>query len=632
MTEHGATLFLGANFVSHDAAVFGICEGEVFAISEERFTRFKHDSVWPLEAIRALHGHFAAKGVTIGRIVCGVPMKAARGRTVKDVSVLTRFVRKVVGGCYLGDFMAREQRLWRGGRRFATLVWGFLGGTVSFREMRDWLKARHAERPLEEWVRAYVTADLEGIPVETHFLDHHDCHALSAFVAAGFEKSLVVTMDGWGDGAFTKAYICDATGLHLIAESRAITADPSKYGLPDDALRSGIFNEMSVGHAYSIITWLLGFVPAADEGKVEALAAYAKPDPALLERFHTTARLAGNSIIIEPIRFADVFHSPAAHAVLRSMQREVLSATIQRFIEDIYLGLVANLVNEFGLRQVCLAGGVAANVILNLKLFETLDLDIYVAPAMADDGIAMGAAVSVAWRAGHFQELSHLFSTALAMPYYGTQHSREQTLVTLESGHGLPVRWEWLGDNWPEHCANLICGKQQIGALFHGRCEYGPRALGNRSIVADLRNPENTKRINLLVKKRPGFQPFCPSMLDEEMGRLFEKAYLNRHMTCAFRMRPEHASEIPCAVHVDNTARVQFVSPGSNRDFHRLLKEVKRLTGYGGVINTSFNKHGRTICESPLDALTDFVDCNIDFLMLNGYLVTRTGDGLSETV
>lgn len=623
MNEKMSTLFLGANFVSHDASVFGFCDGEIFAISEERFTRFKHDSVWPVNSLKALHDHFSRSGKKIGTVVCGVPMQSFENKLSINNPVSYNFLRKVIGGRYLKDYVERKRELRKTSRRLHLLLRQLTNGKISVLETWQWIISRTYKKPLKWWVHKYLSETFDKADVIVKFFDHHECHAISSFGVSGFSEALVITMDGWGDGVFTKVYRGSESGLQLLSQSNTIKIDTTTYDLPDEVRRAGIFNELSVGHAYSIITWLLGFTPCSDEGKVEALAAYGKPDDGLLSQFHSTAKVDGDRIVIDPSRFVAVFHNPESHKQLRMLPRESVSATIQRFLEDIYLALVKKVTEQYQLRQVCLAGGVAANVILNMKMFHDLGLNIFVVPAMADDGTSMGAAFLAALDQRSGVDFRELDAGMNEMPYYGTAYDLAQTQATLESAHGLPLKWEWVGDAWPELCARRICERQEIGALFYGRCEYGPRALGNRSIIASLQDPENTKRINLLVKNRPGFQPFCPSFLDEEINRLFDKAYLNKHMTCAFRMKSEHVSSIPCAVHIDHTARVQFVTANTNPDFYRLLKEVKRLSGYGGVLNTSFNKHGRTICESPFDALIDFVDCNIDFLMLNGFLVTR---------
>jgi carbamoyltransferase len=163
--------------------------------------------------------------------------------------------------------------------------------------------------------------------------------------------------------------------------------------------------------------------------------------------------------------------------------------------------------------------------------------------------------------------------------------------------------------------------EKKIGALVMGKAEFGPRSLGNRSIIAVTDDDQVQKFINSNIKKRPSFQPFCPSILYEEKDRLFETSYFNKHMTCAFKMKEEHIGKIPASVHVDGTARVQFVNEEVNPHFYKLLKLIKKKTGYGVLINTSYNLHGRTIVRTANDALTDFIDCNLDFLVLGNYLV-----------
>ena len=622
MHDISKTLYIGANFVSHDASVFGICDGTIFAISEERFTRFKHDFIWPIRSLDELRKHLVAENVYFNRIVCGVPMKSFEEQLVIDSPVYWRFMRKLIGGCYLKDYSSRYEVVKQNSDFFVHLVKALYNGDITPLETIKWIRARIFKHPLKDWVNEYLRKVFGNQTIEVRFYDHHDCHALSAFAMSGFHESLVITMDGWGDGCFSKTYIAGQNGIRLLNESCATKVDASTYDIPDNVRRTGIFSELSVGHAYSIITWLLGFTPNADEGKVEALAAYAKADKVLLAQFHSTVSVNGEKIVINPQRFIEVFHNKISHARIINMPRESVSATMQRFLEEVYLRLVRNSSEKHQIRQVCLAGGVTANVILNMKIFDELGLKVFVVPAMADDGTSMGAAFQALG-----DEVPKYNFTALdntnSMPYYGTAYSPEDTQAVLESNHNLPIQWQWLGDEWQQHCAERICVRQEIGALFQGRCEFGPRALGNRSIVASLQNSENTSKINRLVKNRPNFQPFCPSFLAEERKRLFDNAYLNKHMTCAFRMKEKYVALLPCAVHVDNTARVQFVSATDNSSFHSLLLEVKKLSTYGGLLNTSFNKHGRTICENPFHAITDFVDCGIDFLFINGFLVTR---------
>jgi carbamoyltransferase len=207
------------------------------------------------------------------------------------------------------------------------------------------------------------------------------------------------------------------------------------------------------------------------------------------------------------------------------------------------------------------------------------------------------------------------------MPYYGTSYSRAEVRAALAAAAD-DICFDDFEHTWPEETAARI-HSGQVGAVFQGRMEWGPRALGNRSILVDPTNPDAKEIVNGRVKRRPFYQPVCPAMLVEEIDRLFEHAYINPHMTAAFRMRPQFQSHLPGAVHVDGTARVQFVSPSDNPALFRVLTRLKALSGFGVVLNTSFNMHGRTIVESPLQALRDFLDMDLDFLAIEGYLVTR---------
>jgi carbamoyltransferase len=239
---------------------------------------------------------------------------------------------------------------------------------------------------------------------------------------------------------------------------------------------------------------------------------------------------------------------------------------------------------------------------------------------MGDDGAAFGSC-ALALRALGVTGNDMAFLRDLALPYYGNQNSREEVERALAASYEQ-ITFEHQGDNWPEATAELLA-EGQIGAVFEGRMEWGPRALGNRSILANPCLSETRERLNKVVKKRPLFQPFCPAILIEERERLFERAYNNQHMTCAFRLRKELRLQLPGAIHIDGTARVQFVSANDNPHFHRLLYEFKRLSGFGVIINTSFNLHGRPIVNTPEDAICDFLASEMDFLLLEGYLVRR---------
>lgn len=620
------TLYLGANFISHDASIFGIIDNEFFAISEERFTRYKHDAIWPIESLKALQKFILTKNFKVHKIICTIPTEIQSDVCIVDRYSNESFIRKIINAPFLGEYLEREKSLTNRLSWFWLILKNLAKKNISVYEIFIWIRTRMVKRTLKYWVLHHISKIFDGVEIEVRYLDHHMAHALSASLISGFAESIVLTMDGYGDGAFTKAYVFKNNRLSLISESRSITVDTTCYEIPNELRRLGIFDELSVGHAYSIITWLSGFRPCADEGKVEALAAFGDVDNQLLSCMHLTAKVRDFNIEIIGDEYLKLFHLPDSHAKLKKIPKENLAATMQQFLEDIYLKLIDNLITSYGIDAISLSGGVAANVILNMKIFKYFDAKTFITPAMGDDGIAMGAAFSgiIQDESDYLNNISKINKKKNGMPYYGTEYSKSDVEKILNSTHGLPIAWEWVGSSWPKICADLVAHKNEIGAIFNGRCEFGPRALGNRSIIADLRDPKNTKRLNLLVKSRPGFQPFCPAFMQEELKVLFEGGYENLHMTSAFKMKAEYIELLPCAVHVDGTARVQFVTNESNFYLYQMLVEIKKISGYGGVINTSFNKHGRTICESPMDAIVDFLDCGIDFLIMEGYLIRRS--------
>jgi carbamoyltransferase len=246
--------------------------------------------------------------------------------------------------------------------------------------------------------------------------------------------------------------------------------------------------------------------------------------------------------------------------------------------------------------------------------------NIHIVPAMGDDGSSEGACYLAMIEEGMIDELKEIKKN-YNMPYFGSSYTKEEVREVLDKNRDK-IKYKELGDDWYKVVAKMLV-EGKIGALFRGRMEWGPRALGNRSIIARVNDPDIQKKMNKEIKRRPEFQPFCPSILIDEKDRLFEKTYNNKHMTIAFQMKDEHIKNIPSAVHIDGTARVQFVSKEDNEGYYNLIKEVKNLTSYGVIINTSFNKHGRTIVESPQDAITDFLDTDMDYLFIEGFLVER---------
>ena len=631
MKEH--ELVIGVNYLNHDSAVFAIdvCNRRVFGMSTERITRYKHDTLPPIPVIKELIREFALEPSAIQRVTIATPLLCQLGGNFeRELFTTTLLLREALNVKYLHEVVHELERYAHlkhisklkllmtspAGRKLLMLQSHITNGKLT---------------SFESMIATEVKRLFPSAVIDVCGFDHHLAHATSAHILSGFRDPLNITLDGWGDGVFSKAFVRDGSRMKEISASKAISVRSTeerqrlKGQVPSHVLSTGIFSDLSLGHFYSIITWLLGFEPVSDEGKLEALAAYGTAENEFLMELRKTVWLDEDHacLVVSPRDALNLyFDIPKLQGYVSRLGKEAVAAATQKFLEERSLELIRCLLERWPRSSLVLSGGCVANVILNMKIYETLCEKIFIVPAMGDDGIALGACVlALAEQGVTEEELAFLQDSRT--PYYGNSHPRTAVEQTLANRANL-IAFEERSDDWPETVASLLV-QGQVGAIYHGRMEWGPRALGNRSILADARNPNMRERINSVVKKRPVFQPFCPSVLAEEKDRLFERAYINRHMTCAFRMRKEFWDELPSAIHIDGTARAQFVSAADNPMFYRVLAEFKRLTGFGIVINTSFNLHGRTIVNTPEDAIEDFLDSKMDFLVLDGYLVRRRG-------
>ena len=444
-------------------------------------------------------------------------------------------------------------------------------------------------------------------PTEIEFYDHHLCHAASAYYPSRFhgEKALVVTLDGWGDGYSSKVYLFDGLSQQCLGGSRILP----------NARREG--RVTSVGCLYNAFTAALGFREGSDEGKVEALAAFGKVVQPIYDELKGATIIYDNAMTFNASVIMNYINIKWLKERINGHAREDVAATIQKYLEDVVVEFINAIKAPDDVQRLAIAGGVAANIIMNLAIFEkTRFKDIHVCPYMGDEGTAVGAAILGAiMRSADIGWLKKQ-----EMPYWGSAFTPAEVLAVLEQKSGLTYRY--LGESWTAEAATAIAANK-IVSVFASKMEFGPRALGNRSILANPADPTLREKLNVSIKRRPPWQPFCPSILASERERLFVDSFDHKHMAIAFRVRPEHIAQIPSAVHIDGTARPQFVSKQDNKHFYKILTKVKELTGYGVVINTSFNLHGRTIVATPENAISDFLDCNLDALYIEGYEVTR---------
>lgn len=608
-------LFIGANFFStHDTSMYIINPKtkDIFAMSTERLTRYKHDYLYPTNV---LHKYLEIRSIDpkdVKKIFIGLPFQS--NCTTKFSAHLNEkedLFRKIFNVKYFKDVKNAKREMKYGGfyKNYSIIFKSGLSAKFWKSRILKNLKIFKMVNGNNE-VSKIMQNIFINAEITARCFNHSYAHIMSSYYSSPFKEATLITMDGSGDGSFSQAYSYKNSKLVHISTSQYVNKVNEKVGTAG-----------SVGEIYSHFTTLLGFQALADEGKVEALAAYGNHKNEIYNGLMNLVKLdkKKHCLVLDAKKSIDFLNTPTLTSLLEKHSKEDASAAVQKFLEDITIPYFKHIVNITGISNLCLSGGVAANVIMNLKAFEEITPNIHIIPAMGDEGTAEGVAIALMLNNGY----SHndiKWIKDMHMPYFGSSYSDEEILNTLSKSSEISYIDQ--GNNWHANIAKLL-NKGEIGALFQGRMEWGPRALGNRSIIA-LANDNSTRvKMNKEIKKRPEFQPFCPSILIDEKDRLFESSYANTHMTCAFRMKKEFLNDLPSAVHVDGTARVQFVSKNDNQNYHTLLQEVKKLTGYGVLINTSFNKHGRTIVETPQDAIDDFIDTDLNFMMIGNFLVTR---------
>ncbi|NJE06149.1 carbamoyl transferase [Thermococcus sp. M36] len=444
------------------------------------------------------------------------------------------------------------------------------------------------------------------------FVEHHLAHSASAYYTSGWRDALALSIDAAGDGLSASIYVARDGEMIRIAQSTYLD---------------------SLGDFYASITELLGFKPMRHEGKVMSLAAYGRPTydlSSIIElnglSFDNHLRLIG----IEATRkLAELFDYPLRHAkeIALQMKRGNLEGKLQKKAIEIAASAQAHLeklIEELGLRlkdrklPVAYAGGVAQNVKANAVLRHVFgDNSLWVFPAMDDGGLAFGAAVFVK---AQFDRLDGKWKPSrLEHVYLGPGYSKEEVEEFLKKEG---VKYEEIG-NASGFVADALTDGKLVG-FFQGRMEFGPRALGNRSILADPRDEGVKDRLNVALK-RDVFQPFAPSLLWEKAEEYLEDlgGKPNEFMTMSYTASESFRELAPAVIHVDDTTRPQAVRREINPIYYKVIKAFERKTGLGAVLNTSFNMHGEPIVCSPADALKTFRNAGLDLLVIEGFAVWR---------
>jgi carbamoyltransferase len=447
-------------------------------------------------------------------------------------------------------------------------------------------------------------------------VDHHLAHAASAHLTSGWQECLVIVLDGMGEAHGASVFHARDGGLEVL--HRISAAD-------------------SIGILYSIVTLHLGFEFNADEYKIMGLAPYgdARRFASFFEEAVQLREDGGWSIPLLKLGGSPQErerHLPIRAELTRRLtpprepegplsdEQADVAAALQACLDRALVHLCCHFGRVTGLGRLALAGGVALNTTANARLAAQESFEeIYVQPAAGDDGSALGAALH---RAGVHARVPNRRSPT---PFYGPGHPAEEIDSALRQ-HADRTRVSRLGSlaETCESAAELIAAGHVV-AWYRGRMEFGPRALGHRSILADPGLPDMRDRVNELVKMREAFRPFAPAVAIEEVDRWFMVPAGTElpYMTVNVSVRPEHREELPAVTHVDGSSRVQTVAADDNADFHELLVEVGRHTGRRMVLNTSFNVRGQPIVNTPAEAIATFLDCGIEALFLENTLVLK---------
>jgi len=593
----------------HDSSAALVRDGEIVAFAEEeRFTRVKHDGRFPSRAVEFC---LEQAGITLAE-VDHVAFYWQRWReAVHAARVFARYFPKTLE-------VFRNER--DGGTKSAGWrdTWRFGGGSGGVDDFHvGGAVLAHIKRTYTLGQEVKDSVGWSGpVKFKVHLVDHHRAHAASAFYVSPFDSAAVLTLDGVGsDGTST----CLAVG----EGNRIVDLKRIKY-------------PHSLGAMYAIVTGYLGFYPTVDEGKVMGLAPFGRDT--YVEQFDDLVHLDpdggfelnlswfrhhtnGRHMVSQ--RFLDTFGPPRERTKVTadnpiSQHYEDIAYALQVTLEKTGLHLARWLHERTGMTRLAVAGGVALNSVMNGRiLLETGFDEFFAQPASADDGASLGSALEVTVaKHGKPRPTSGFTYTG---PEFGEERL-EQALV--DAG----VEYTRVDDIAAHTAAKIADGK--IVGWVQGRMECGPRALGNRSLLADPRDPESKTRMNEKVKHREPFRPFAPSCLAERSGEYFASGYPSPVMLLVFDVLEHQRDVVPAITHVDGTARVQTVSREDNPLYHELISRFDELTGVPMLVNTSFNDNNEPIVCTPEDAIACYLKTDVDALALGPFWAEKADAGL----
>jgi|TARA_Y100000294_G_C8563649_1_gene340001 carbamoyltransferase len=545
-----------------DAAAALIKDGEIIAAcEEERFTRKKHDGDFPKNAI-----DFCLNEA---------------GITYKDLDYV---------GYYFKPWYNFYKRIFRVIQYLpASLKIGLMQGN-------KWLKILK----IKDYIKEYFGLKNDKFPFKFIFVEHHLAHAASSFFVSPFKEAAILTMD----------------------ESGEHTSIMFSHGVNNriNKIRS-IGHPHSVGEVYKSVTSYLGFPHVGDEGKVMGLASYGKAEIPLEK---IVAKMDKGDFHLH-MRYFDYYTGVSKQFIKEFGQARIpdsniekkhqdMAFALQKLTEKIGLKFADYLYNITGSENICLAGGVALNCVMNGRILsESKFKNVFVQPAACDAGGAIGAAFSI-----YNNILGHERKYIMQNSLLGKSYTEKEIKDFLDR---KGIKYEYRND-MTKFVARLIASGKIVG-WFSGKMEFGPRALGGRSILADPRRAEMKDILNKRVKHRESFRPFAPSVLKEDAKLYFENASNSPFMLLTFPVKKEMRDVIPAITHVDGSARVQTVDKKALPRYWELINNFKKITGIGVILNTSFNIRGEPIVCSLEDAYNCYINTGIDYLVLENFILTK---------
>jgi carbamoyltransferase len=579
---------IGLNAYHGDASAAFIADGQlVAAAEEERSNRIKHSAGFPTEALRYV-----------------INASGALPREAKTLAVARN------------PWARFFQKAWHGLRMPANAA--------------SRLRARSSFASIENTVAGVLGID--GPAVEVHRVEHHKAHLASSFFVSPFDEAALFSVDGLGDFASTMWGVGRGNSI----ETLGAVAFPHSLGL-----------------AYTALTQYLGFPKYGDEYKVMGLASYGEPEYLALMReivlapdrdligfelsreFFTHHRrgvktvwesgepMVGRLYSDEAVRRLGPARAPDDAIDARHQN---IAASMQARLDEVVLDCLRTLQRKTGLRKLCLAGGVAFNCVTNGQIVEQTGFDeVYIQSAAGDAGLAIGAAMYV-WH----QVLGNPRSFVMEHSNWGPEFGESEICAAIHeravelARSGCRVRKVENEDHLYRLTAAEIARGGVVG-WFQGRMEWGPRALGNRSILCDPRREQMRDILNLKIKRREPFRPFAPSILEEATGDYFTQSHPSPFMLMTYDVRAERRCQIPATTHVDGTGRLQTVNPRQNPRFYKLIREFARQTRVPVLLNTSFNENEPMVCH-PREALDCFLRTRMDLLVLGDFVIQRGGE------